>query len=310
MNTVTGAFSFSGRRVAARLLEMGEPVQTLTRRPDHADPFGGRVAVRELRFDHQYLVESLRGTETVYNTYWIRYSRGGITYDSAVRNIEALVHAARDAGVRRFVHVSIANAEQGSELPYYQGKLAAEAAIKSSGLSYGIVRPAVLFDDQDILLNNVTWLIRRFPFFAVPGDGQYGIQPIHVNDEAELLVRVGHETENITVDAAGPEKFTFDDLLKTIGSAVGRRVRIWHTPPSVALAFTKPVNMIAGDTLLERWEIDGLMAGILESKEPPQGRVKFSEWVREHASTYGRKYHSEVVRHFKDPAAAGRGAPR
>ena len=299
MNTVTGAFSFSGRRVAAKLLEMGETVQTLTRRPARADPFAGRVGIKELRFDHAYLVETLRGSETIYNTYWIRYARRGITYDTAVHNIETLVNAAREAGVGRFVHVSIANAEQGDFLPYYRGKLNAETAIKQSGLSYGIVRPTVLFDDDDILLNNVAWLIRRFPFFAVPGDGQYGIQPIHVDDEAELVVRVGHAPGNVVVDAAGPERFTFDELLRTIGAAIGRSVRLWHMPPAMATAFTRPVNLIVGDIVLERWEIDGLMAGLSESKQPSQGRVRFSEWVREHAATYGRQYHSELRRHFR-----------
>lgn len=299
MNTVTGAFSFSGRRVAARLLEMGEPVQTLTRRLDRPDPFGGRVGIKELRFDHAHLVEALRGTKTVYNTYWIRYSRDGITYDTAVRNIGVLVSAAREAGVRRIVHVSIANAEQGAFLPYYKGKVAAEAAIKASGLSFAIVRPTALFDDEDILFNNVAWLIRRLPFFAVPGDGQYGIQPIHVDDEAELLVRVGQQQEDMTVDAAGPEKFTFDGLLKMIGDAVGHRTRIWHMPPVVALAFTKPINLFVGDVMLERWEVDGLMAGLMESKEPTQGRIRFSEWVVAHSATYGLKYHSELTRHFR-----------
>ncbi|MBI4219668.1 MAG: hypothetical protein HY682_05940 [Chloroflexi bacterium] len=201
--------------------------------------------------------------------------------------------------MRRIVHVSIANVEEGGSLAYYRGKAATEAAIKASGLSYAIVRPTVLFDDEDILLNNVAWLIRRFPFFPVPGNGRYGIQPMHVDDEAELMVRLGRQPENAVVDAAGPEVFTFDELLDTIAAALRRRVRIWHAPPSVALAFTKPINLIVRDILLQRWEIDGLMAGLLESKQPGLGHIKFSEWVREHAATYGRRYHSEMTRHFR-----------
>ena len=57
-----------------------------------------------------------------------------------------------------------------------------------SGLSYAILRPAIFFGREDILINNIAWMLRRFPFMGVFGDGEYRLQPIYVDDLADLLI--------------------------------------------------------------------------------------------------------------------------
>jgi uncharacterized protein YbjT (DUF2867 family) len=304
LNTVTGAFGFSGNYIARKLLERGERVQTITGHSERPDPLGGRVSAYPFNFDQpEALAQTLQGTDTLYNTYWVRFDYGQITFDRAVRNSLTLFEAAKSADVKRIVHVSIANAQAGAEadLPYYVGKARLEKALRESGLSYAILRPTVLFGGNDILLNNIAWLLRRFPVFAIPGDGKYRIQPIHVQDFAALAVQMGHESKDMVVDARGPETFTYEELVRLIADAIGRYARLVHLPPAVVLALTKVLNLVVDDVLLTREEIKGLMYGLLTSDQPPlpQATIRLSEWLRMNSSTFGIRYASEIERHYR-----------
>jgi uncharacterized protein YbjT (DUF2867 family) len=304
LSTVTGAFGLSGRYIARKLLERGERVQTITGHPHRPDPFGGRVAAYPFNFDQpEALAETLKGTATLYNTYWVRFDRGDITFDRAVLDSLTLFEAAATAGVERVVHVSIANPEEGAEagLPYYSGKARLEKALRESDLPHAILRPTVLFGGYDILLNNIAWLLRKFPVFAIPGDGKYRIQPIHVEDFAELAVAMGHASQNVVVDAAGPEIFTYKELVRLIADAIGRPARLMHLPPALVLAVTKVLNMMVHDVLRTREEIKGLMYGLLISGQPPlpQATTHLSGWVRANSRAFGTRYASEIQRHYR-----------
>ncbi|HKZ85612.1 MAG TPA: NAD(P)H-binding protein [Anaerolineae bacterium] len=300
LNVVTGAFGYTGKYVARRLLSMGKRVKTLTGHPDRPSPFGDRVSVAPFDFDRpEALIESLRGAAALYNTYWVRFDYGSATFEAAVENTKTLFRAAQQAGVRRVVHVSVTNPSEDSPLPYYRGKALLEKALMESGLSYAIVRPTVTFGDEDILINNIAWLLRRFPVFAILGEGDYRVQPIFVEDVAELMVSAGSQSDNLVVDAAGPEVYTFDALVRTIKRAVRSRARIVHLPPRLALFLSQVIGVFVGDVVLTQEEVDGLMGGLLVSSGPLTGRTHLSEWLREHAHTVGAKYASEVKRHFR-----------
>ncbi|HET7089103.1 MAG TPA: NAD(P)H-binding protein [Anaerolineae bacterium] len=300
LNVVTGAFGYTGKYVARRLLSMGKRVKTLTTHPDRPSPFGDRVSVAPFDFDRpEALIESLRGAAALYNTYWVRFDYGSATFEAAVENTKTLFRAAKEAGVRRVVHVSVSNPSEDSPLSYFRGKALLEKALVESGLSHAIVRPTVTFGDEDILINNIAWLLRRFPVFAILGEGDYRVQPIFVEDVAELMVSAGSQSGNLVVDAAGPEVYTFDTLVRTIKSAVRSRARIVHLPPRLALFLSQVIGVFVGDVVLTQEEVDGLMAGLLVSSGPPTGRTHLSEWLREHAHTVGAKYASEVTRHFR-----------
>lgn len=293
---VTGALSYTGRHIAERLLEMGHRVKTLTGHPGRPDPFGGRVEAAPFNFHNPgELRRSLEGAGTLYNTYWIRFPYGRATYDLAVDNTRALLQAAREAGVRKVVHISIANASRESPFPYYRGKAAVEEAVIGSSLSYAIIRPTVLFGHGDILINNIAWLLRRFPLFGVPGSGQYGLQPVHVEDVAGMAVSPG---ENTVRDAAGPEVFTFNELIRLIREEVRGRARIIHTGPGTAYLLTRLLGLLVKDVVLTREEIAGLMAGLLVSHHPPEGKTLFSSWLRHNARKVGAGYASELRRHY------------
>jgi uncharacterized protein YbjT (DUF2867 family) len=93
----------------------------------------------------------------------VRFPHGTSTFETAVQNTRTLIQAAKDAGIQRIIHVSIANPSLDSPLEYYSGKAKLERAVMDAGLSYAILRPTVIFGTEDILINNIAWFIRHFP---------------------------------------------------------------------------------------------------------------------------------------------------
>jgi len=300
LHIVTGAFGYSGRYIAQRLLAQGRRVRTLTHHLDRPDPFDGRIEVVPYHFERpDLLTDALRGAAVLYNTYWIRFERGDTTFATAVANTNALVNAAREAGVRRFIHISITNPSEHSPLPYFRGKALVERALRESGLSHAILRPTVLFGKEDILINNIAWLLRHLPVFGIFGSGSYELQPVFVGDLADLAVTLAGDSTNVVLDAAGPERYSFEQMVQLVRRTVGSRSRLVHVPPSLGLAFGALVGRAIRDVLITRDEIAGLMAGLLVSGQAPTCSTRFSDWVAQHASELGVRYTSELRRHYQ-----------
>jgi NADH dehydrogenase len=300
LHVVTGASGYSGRYIAGLLLERGHRVRTLTGHPDRPSPFGDRVEAVPFHFENRReLAASLRGAAVLYNTYWIRFSRGRRTFDKAVANSRTLIRAAAEAGVGRFVHISITNPSEGSPLPYFRGKAVVERALVESGLSYAILRPTVLFGREDILINNIAWLLRQLPLFGVFGSGEYALQPVYVEDMAALAVEMACSTHNGVVDAVGPETYSFEELVKLIRRAVNSRAGIFHVPPGIALGIGRVIGWLTRDVVITRDEIAGLMGNLLVSDRPPSCPTSFSQWLHDHAGELGTHYASELRRHYR-----------
>ena len=296
---VTGSFSYSGKYITRRLLARGENVITLTNHSNRPDPFDGRVRAFPLDFANaSSLTSSLRGVETLVNTYWVRFDKGANTQPAAVENTRRLVDAAVAAGVKSIIHISIANPSADSHLPYYWGKAANEKAVMDSGLSYAILRPTVLFGTEDILINNIAWLLRRFPFFALPGDGSYRLQPVFVDDLATLAADAVYKSGNSVRDVVGPDIFTFREMVELIGAKVGTHRPLFKVHPRLALTAAQFLSIFLRDVMLTPEEVDGLMPGLLVSKEPPLCKTRLGDWLEENKTTVGAKYASELQRHF------------
>jgi NADH dehydrogenase len=299
-NVVTGAFGYTGKYITRRLLRAGGRVRTLTGHPQRENPFGAEVEIAPLDFNHpQALVQSLQGADVLFNTYWVRFNHGRATFDKAVANSKALIRAAKEAGVRKIVHLSVANPSLDSHLPYYAGKAQVENEIIDSGLSHAILRPTVIFGLEDILINNIAWFVRHFPFFAIPGSGKYRLQPIFVEDVADLALDCAAQQDNSIVDAVGPEIFTFDDLVRLIATETHRNTKLIHVRPEIALLMLGLIEPLVGDVVLTREEIVGLETNLLVSKQPATGRTLFSDWLARNASTLGTTYTSELKRHYR-----------
>jgi NADH dehydrogenase len=297
LHVVTGAFGYSGKYIAERLLRDGRRVRTLTNSVQRANPFEGRVEAGPFHFDNpEQLVRALCGAQVLYNTYWVRFNYADFKHAAAVENTLKLFDAAKQAGVGRVVHVSITNPSEDSSLEYFRGKARLERALRESGLSYAILRPAVLFGGEDILINNIAWVLRRLPVFGVFGSGRYRLQPIHVDDLARLAVEQGREQDNRTIDAIGPETFTYRDLVREIGVIIGKRRPIVSVPPSFGYLTGWLLGKLVGDVLITRDEIDGLMQDLLCTNSPPAGETRLTDWARQHADTLGQRYASELAR--------------
>ncbi len=297
MDIVTGAFSHSGRYITALLLQRGIKVRTLTGHPNRPNPFGDSIEIAPFNFDRpDALAHSLEGAEALFNTYWIRYPHGELTFERAIANVKTLIDAARRTGVRRFVHLSITNASADSPLPYFRGKGILEQYLMDSGLSYAILRPAIIFGAEDILLHNIAWMLRRFPLFAIPGDGSYHLQPVFVGDLAQLAVDAADEPRNLAMDAVGPEIFTFNELVALLARTVASRARVVRVSPSVELFLAKLLSRLTGDVTLTRDEIRGLMADLLVSHSAPTAPTRLSEWLARNATNIGTRYNSELSR--------------
>lgn len=297
VHVVTGAFGYSGKYIAHRLLDTGRQVRTLTNSLDRPNPFESEVQAYPFHFDQpSKLVEALSGASVLYNTYWVRFNKAGFQFETAVQNTLTLFEAARQAGVERVVHVSIANPSEESPLGYFKGKAKLERALMESGLSYAILRPTVLFGKEDILINNIAWMLRKFPLFGVFGDGSYRLQPIYVDDLAKLAVECGEVREDRIIDAIGPETFTYRELVKTIGQIIGKPRLIISLPPVVGYAMSMLAGKLLGDVIITRDEIKGLMSGLLCTDSPPAGRTKLTDWARQNANQLGHRYASELAR--------------
>ena len=300
MDIVTGAFSYTGRAIAEELLRRGRDVRTLTRRHAAGDPLEGRVDEAPLQFqDPVALRHALSDAETLYNTYWVRYAHGATTFERAVANTRLLLEAAEDAGVQRVVHVSVTNPTLDSPLPYFRGKAQVEAGVAASKLTYAIVRPTLVFGANDILLNNIAWGLRRFRVFPISGDGSYLVQPVAVEDVAVICVDAGERTDNVVVDAAGPEVFTYRQLVELVADAIGSRSRVVGSPRRLTVLLANLVGAMHRDIALTADELAGLEVSLLVSQGAPLGTADFRAWITANAQTLGRVYTSELARNFR-----------
>jgi nucleoside-diphosphate-sugar epimerase len=299
LDVVTGAFSYSGAAIARELRAAGHRVRTLTAHPEHA-PAGTDIDVRPLDFaDPAGLAESLRGTHTLYNTYWVRFARGRVDHDAAVANSRLLFDAAARAGVRRIVHISITNPSLSSPYPYFRGKAQVEQSLADTGVPSAIARPAILFGGDGVLINNIAWLLRRVPVFAIGGRGDYRVRGIHVDDLARLCARLGASGETVTVDAVGPQSLTFRELVEAVRAAVGSRAVVVNVPGPVVLALSRVLGAALRDTLLTRDEYQAMADGLADSAAPATGDTVFTDWVAAHGAELGRGYANELDRHFR-----------
>jgi NADH dehydrogenase len=302
-DAVTGAYGFTGRAIAERLLAADRDVVTLTRRTLARDPLASRIVSASLDFARPDLIrDSLRGVDTLFNTYWLRFPRGAESFERAIVESTVLIGAAHEAGVRRLVHVSVVGADAAGPTPYVRSKGTFEDIVRRSRLEWSIVRPTLTYGPNDILVNNLAWALRRLPVYGMPGDGDYPIQPVHVDDVARLCIEAGDGPAEMTVDAAGPETFVYRDMVSIVRAAVRSRAIVLPMPAPVVLVAGRLLGLVVRDVVLTRDEIRELSSGWLSSSDPPLGRIDFREWVAANGPRLGRRWSSELARNYRVPA--------
>jgi uncharacterized protein YbjT (DUF2867 family) len=300
MDIVTGSFGYIGKYITRHLLSIGRQVRTITTHPNKPNPFGGQVQAFPYHFENPTrLIQTLQGAETLYNTYWIRFPKDGQTYKSALANTQALFNCAKEAGVSKIVQISVTHASPFSDLPYYKGKGIQEEMLSEIGIPHTIVRPTLVFGQEDILVNNIAWLIRKFPIFPIFGDGNYRVQPVFVEDLARIAVEIADAHSGTILDAIGTEIYSFEEFLQLIIASLSRKTKLIHIPASFGILLGRIIGVFVGDDVLTRNELKGLMEEYLVSKDPPNGETRFSEWLKTNRDTIGTSYSSELDRHFR-----------
>jgi NADH dehydrogenase len=300
LDGITGAFGFTGRAIAERLIGSGRDVVTLSRRSGDGDPLQPRIRVEPFDPDRaDRLVAALSGVDTLYNTYWLRFPRGAATFERAIARSAVLLAAAREAGVRRIVHLSVVHASVDAETPYMRAKAALESVVQNAGLDWTIVRPTLTFGPGDTLINNLAWSLRRLPIFGVAGRGRYRVQPVHVDDVARICIEAGAAAPGSTIDAAGPETFAYGELVDTVRAAIGSRSIVVPVPGALVLAAARGLGLVVDDVVMTRDEMRELTSSRLTSTEPARGTIRLSEWLAENASSLGRRWSSELVRNYR-----------
>ena len=154
------------------------------------------------------------------------------------------------------------------------------------------------FGREDILVNNIAWLLRKFPVFPIFGTGAYRLQPVFVGDVAEVAVASAKEQGPKTVDAIGPETYSFSEFVNLLASQLNPGVRLVRLPPRAGIALGSLIGLAMRDVLLTQAELQGLMEEMLTSQQAPNGSTRFSQWLAEHRNEIGKSYTSELQRHF------------
>ena len=308
-DVVTGAFGYSGAAIARELRAAGHRVRTLTGHPRRGADTGD-IETRPLDFgDPDALVKDLTGAHTLYCTYWVRFPHGTSTRESAVVNSKVLFDAAARAGIARIVYVSILHADTASPYPYFSGKGEVERHLAAAGVPYAIARPSILFGSSaelgtaaSVLVNNIAWLLRRLPVFGIGDGGGYRVRPIHVDDLARLCVELGGRTDNVTLDAVGPDSPAFHEMVTAIRTATGSRALLVPTPGWLIPPLSAVLGAALHDVLLTPEEYRAMAAGLATSDAPATGQSSLMDWIAGHGTELGRVYANELDRHYRSPA--------
>lgn len=103
----------------------------------------------------------------------------------------------------------------------------------------------------------------------------------------------------MVIDAVGPEAYTFNELVRLLAQKTRSRAKIVHLRPWLALVLSRLIGYMVRDVVLTREEVYGLLAGLLVSQEPAMGKTRLSDWLEENKATIGRRYLSELKRHYR-----------
>ncbi len=232
---IAGGTGFVGGHVRCALLEAGHELLVLTHDRHVCDEPGVEQVEGDITRSESFS-HALHGCDAVINLVGIirEYPLRGITFERLhVGATQGLLRAARDAGVRRYVHMSALGARPGAVSGYHKTKYRAEEEVRVSGLDWTIFRPSVIFGPKDDFINKIAGMIRKLPAVPVIGGGNCRLQPIDGGDVARCFRMSLEMPETIgkTYELCGRDRLTYHGLIQTIGAALGKRsVRTFSLP--------------------------------------------------------------------------------
>jgi NADH dehydrogenase len=221
--TIFGGSGFVGRHAVRALAKNGWRVRAASRRPDLAgflQPMGDVGQIQAVQANLRYpgsLHAAVEGAEAVVNTVGILASSGRQTFKAVhTQGARAVAKAAREAGVKRFIHISAIGADPKSNANYARSKALGEAAVLEEFPEAIILRPSIVFGPEDEFFNRFAAMARISPLLPLIGGGRTNFQPVYVGDLAEAIAAAaGGEGKPGTIyEIGGPETLSFRQLLE------------------------------------------------------------------------------------------------
>ncbi len=281
---VAGGTGLIGRAVVAQLLAAGHDDVVVTSRDPtaHHDSWGGRVEIAQaFAGDPLSLGRAFTGAEVVvqaiqFPNHPVENRGAGRTYmEIDGKGTEVAARVAKALGVRRFVYLSGAGAGQGRSQPWFQAKDRAEAAIRASGMEYALLRPSWIYGPGDRSMNRFVAFCRYLPVVPVIGDGRTPVYPIFVDDVARAVVETVRREDlgAATLELAGPERLTMDEIVRTIQKVLGRRRPLAHHPVKLMKLLVLPMQLLP-EPILSPGSIDFITTAVDMDPQPAMDALK------------------------------------
>jgi uncharacterized protein YbjT (DUF2867 family) len=249
---VAGGTGFVGGAIARELAARGHRVVVLSHRNRTGDADSAFEYRRADIGRPEGLATALAGVDALVISLAFRNSpieapRRGQTFELVdAAGTEALVAAARTAGVSRVVYISGAGAAPDAARHWFRAKWRAEEAVRGSGIVYTIFRPSWIYGPGDHSLNRFVGFSRWLPFIPQIGNGRQRLAPVFVADVGSLVADalVTPAAENATLEVGGPETLTMDELIRVALRVLRRRRPILHAPVVLMKALTAPLTLL------------------------------------------------------------------
>ncbi len=244
--TVFGGTGFLGRRVVTRLRASATRVRVVSRHRGLSNDDGVEQIAGDAH-DQRLVQAAVAGADGVVNAISLYVERGSDTFHSVhVEMAAQLASAARQAGVKRFVHVSGISANPVSSSAYIRSRGEGEAAVLTAFPGAVIVRPAVIFASDDAFLTIILRLLRSLPAYPVFGDGKTKLQPVYVDDVAQAIAQILRQSQKPypVYELAGPRVYSYEELLRTIARIAGLQPALVRTPFALWGALARVAEML------------------------------------------------------------------
>ena len=230
--TVFGGSGFIGRYVVQALAKTGCRIRVAVRRPDLANflmPLGGVGQIHAVQANLRYegsIRRAVEGADGVVNLVAVLQQSGKQTFH-ALQGVGAglVARAAREAGVKGFVHVSAIGANRQSRSAYARTKAEGEDLVRRAFPSAVILRPSIVFGPEDHFFNRFAAMGRVSPLMPLIGGGKTRFQPVYAGDVAQAVVAGldGRAKPGITYELGGPRAYDFREILDLVADYTEHR---------------------------------------------------------------------------------------
>lgn len=310
---VLGGTGFVGRAFAARCAAQGLQwhLRVPTRRFAHGAvlrSLPGLELIEADVHDPNVLARLVGDADVVVNLVAILHGRAGDFQRVHVELPRAIARACRAAGVSRLIHVSALGVGPQAPSMYLRSKTDGEAALREAGLALTVLRPSVVFGDEDRFLNLFASLQALSPFVPLPCASAQ-LQPVWVRDLAQALWCCVErpDTAGKVFEVAGPEVFTLRELVRLAGRRAGHVRPVIGLPAALGKLQAWALEYMPGGPLMSRDNLRSMQVPNVATGTLP-GLADLGITASSIASAWGQDRTPEVLSEELGRWRAGRGA--